>query len=170
MTDAMVTLEDINAYHIRLKKDADSAGYYLNPDVHFTQELVKGLIINERRYGYPSCPCRLATGVKEKDMDIICPCDYRDADISEFGSCYCALYVSQAIAKGEKEARPIPERRHLANQKTQVPPSIVVAAMPTKLSYPVWRCRVCGYLCARTEPPDICPICKVKKERFERFI
>ncbi|MCX6687268.1 MAG: ferredoxin:glutaredoxin reductase, partial [Methanoregula sp.] len=36
--------------------------------------------------------------------------------------------------------------------------------------YPVWRCRVCGYLCAREQPPDICPICKVTKDRFERFI
>jgi rubrerythrin len=34
---------------------------------------------------------------------------------------------------------------------------------------PVWRCKVCGYLCAREGPPDVCPICKVTKDRFERF-
>jgi ferredoxin-thioredoxin reductase catalytic chain len=34
---------------------------------------------------------------------------------------------------------------------------------------PVWRCTVCGYLCAREGPPDVCPICKVTKDRFERF-
>ena len=28
----------------------------------------------------------------------------------------------------------------------------------------------CGYLCAREQPPEVCPICKAKKERFERFI
>lgn len=33
----------------------------------------------------------------------------------------------------------------------------------------VWRCRVCGYLCARLEPPEVCPICKVPRERFEPF-
>jgi len=38
------------------------------------------------------------------------------------------------------------------------------------LSHPVWRCRVCGYLCARDEAPGVCPICKAKKERFERFL
>jgi ferredoxin-thioredoxin reductase catalytic chain len=38
------------------------------------------------------------------------------------------------------------------------------------LAYPVWRCKVCGYLCAREAPPDTCPICKAKKERFEQFI
>ena len=39
-----------------------------------------------------------------------------------------------------------------------------------RLSLPVWRCTVCGYLCARDAPPEVCPICKVGKERFERFI
>lgn len=38
------------------------------------------------------------------------------------------------------------------------------------LSYPVWRCKVCGYLCARNNPLEVCPVCKAKKERFERFI
>jgi ferredoxin-thioredoxin reductase catalytic chain len=40
----------------------------------------------------------------------------------------------------------------------------------SKLPLPVWRCKVCGYLCARDEPPEICPICKAGKERFERFM
>jgi rubrerythrin len=39
-----------------------------------------------------------------------------------------------------------------------------------KLSQPVWRCKVCGYLCGRTEPPEVCPICKATKDRFERFV
>ena len=39
-----------------------------------------------------------------------------------------------------------------------------------KLPLPVWRCKVCGYLCARDEPPELCPICKAHKERFERFM
>jgi rubrerythrin len=38
------------------------------------------------------------------------------------------------------------------------------------LSRPVWRCRVCGYLCARDEPPEVCPICKASRDRFERFM
>ena len=38
------------------------------------------------------------------------------------------------------------------------------------LSKPIWRCKVCGYLCARDNPPEVCPICKVKKDRFEKFL
>lgn len=39
-----------------------------------------------------------------------------------------------------------------------------------KLAYPVWRCKICGYICSRNEPPEICPICKASKDRFERFM
>jgi rubrerythrin len=38
------------------------------------------------------------------------------------------------------------------------------------LAFPVWRCKVCGYLCARPQPPLVCPVCKAGKERFERFM
>lgn len=160
-----------NLYN-KLNKEAESAGYYLNPDADFARELVKGLIANEERYGYQACPCRLASGSEEDDLDIVCPCDYRDADVAEFGACYCALYVSQAVRNGEKKAQSIPERRKPARHGAG--PAAAAATNPVKntgsLPLPVWRCRVCGYLCARKEPPDVCPICKVKKERFERFM
>ena len=83
-----VTLDQIDSLYDRLNKDAEAYGYHLNPDVPFTKDLVKGLLTNEKRYGYPNCPCRLASGVKEEDLDIICPCDYRDPDVTEFGTCF----------------------------------------------------------------------------------
>lgn len=46
----------------------------------------------------------------------------------------------------------------------------VCAQQMKSFSYPVRRCKVCGYLCARDEPTEVCPICKAKKERFEKFI
>ena len=42
----------VDGLYERLKREAESAGYNLNPDVKFTKELIKGLIINEKRYGY----------------------------------------------------------------------------------------------------------------------
>ncbi|MHB1457499.1 MAG: rubredoxin-like domain-containing protein, partial [Armatimonadota bacterium] len=101
--------------------------------------------------------------------DIICPCDYRDPDLTDYGACYCALYVSGEIARGEKQAQSIPERRpehpDIPDHKEDMELVHIKG-----LAYPVWRCKVCGYLCARQEPPEICPICKVKKDRFERFM
>jgi ferredoxin-thioredoxin reductase catalytic subunit len=83
-----VAQDEVNSLYDRLKNEAESGGYYLNPEVEFTKELVKGLLVNQQRYGYWACPCRLSVGVKEEDLDIICPCDYRDPDISEHGACY----------------------------------------------------------------------------------
>ena len=95
----------------RLKKVAQASGYLLNPDKQFVLDLMEGLLTNQKRYGYWACPCRLADGVREKDRDIICPCDYRDPDLLEHGACYCALYVSEEVARGAKELKPVPERR-----------------------------------------------------------
>ncbi|HUL61889.1 MAG TPA: ferredoxin-thioredoxin reductase catalytic domain-containing protein [Methanocella sp.] len=168
--------EAIEALFRQLTRDAEQGGYRLNPDTAFTKALVRGLLVNKDRYGYMSCPCRLATGKQEDDLDIICPCDYRDPDLDEFEACYCALYVSDDIFKGRAKVQPVPERRiprpEVASGGTQVAVASTAAAAATgfALKYPVWRCKVCGYLCARDEPPGICPVCKAGKERFERFI
>ncbi len=162
--------EDIDRLYDRLKKEAEAGGYHLNPDVEFTKGLIESLLINEKRYGYWACPCRLATGNKQEDLDIICPCDYRDADVAECDACYCALYVSIKVLSGEIKAHSIPERRPPKEVRqvkaAQQPAPSTISSLPM----PVWRCKVCGYLCARDGPPEICPICKAKKERFERFL
>jgi ferredoxin-thioredoxin reductase catalytic chain len=163
----------VDAAYRRLQAEAESGGYHLNSDVAFTKDLIRGLLANEARYGYGVCPCRLASGSKDNDLDIICPCDYRDPDLSEYGSCYCALYVSGAILRGERAAQAIPERRPPASERKRMKESRSprhVAAGEAALAYPVWRCKVCGYLCAREEPPEQCPVCKAKKDRFERFM
>ena len=151
----------------RLAREAESVGYHLNPDADFAKELVHGLLTNEKRYGYWNCPCRLATGNIEQDRDVICPCDYRDQDLMEYGACYCALYVNDAIAKKEQIAQSIPERRPLVRENQRNGSGDLEK---TRWKYPVWRCRVCGYLCARDGPPETCPICRAKKDRFERFL
>ena len=161
--------EDIDKLLQRLSKEAESAGYHLNPDVTFTRDLVEALLVNERRYGYWACPCRLASGNKDEDLDIICPCDYRDPDLDEYGACYCSLYVSQDVKTGKKKAASIPDRRLPEGERIKVKP-VRGERDTTSLSRPVWRCKVCGYLCAREQPPEVCPICKAKRDRFERFM
>ena len=156
------------ALYQRLKREGQAAGYQLNPDVEFVLDLMDGLLANEQRYGYWSCPCRLADGSRDKDLDIICPCDYRDPDLDEYGVCYCALYVSEEIVRGEREAEPIPERRGEAVGAAAQEHDHAWAGL-TRSGLPVWRCKVCGYLCARPQPPLKCPICKVDRDRFERF-
>jgi ferredoxin-thioredoxin reductase catalytic subunit len=173
ITAVAVSEEEVDALYERLDREAEAASYHLNPDVAFTKDLVRGLLVNEKRYGYRSCPCRLADGDREKDLDIICPCDYRDPDLIDWGACYCALYVSEDVLEGERELEPIPERRPPEGERPEeaaapAPPRPGEAVGEEK-AIPVWRCRVCGYLAARERPPGRCPICKATQDRFERF-
>jgi ferredoxin-thioredoxin reductase catalytic chain len=168
--DILISDGAVDALLQKLQREAEVSGYHLNPDREFARELVKSLLVNQERYRYWACPCRLAAGDKAADLDIICPCDYRDADLNEFGSCFCALYVSREIQEGKKQAASIPERRPPASMRRAAKAEILGTAPPGTLSQPVWRCKVCGYLCARGDPPEVCPICKARKDRFERFI
>ena len=94
-----------------LKKSQEAKGYFFNKDKNRVMELLEALIRNKERYGYMVCPCRLAAEDKEKDRDILCPCLYREADVREFGSCYCNLYVSEQWNE-DRTAHPyVPERR-----------------------------------------------------------
>jgi ferredoxin-thioredoxin reductase catalytic subunit len=94
-----------------LRKLQEPRGYFFNRDMDAVSELLNGLLINKDRYGYMSCPCRLASGDYEKDKDIICPCVYREPDVKEYGSCYCGLYVSTDWNEGKVPRVYVPERR-----------------------------------------------------------
>lgn len=98
-------------FYEKLKKVQEPKGYYFNNDKELVFELLDALLTNKERYGYMSCPCRLASGDREKDKDIICPCDYREADVAEYGSCYCQLYVSSQWNEGKIPREVVPERR-----------------------------------------------------------
>jgi ferredoxin-thioredoxin reductase catalytic chain len=158
-----------------IRRDAERGGYLLNPDEDMVLTLMEGLLVNTGRYGYRACPCMEADGTRETDLDIICPCDYRDADLEEFGTCYCALYVSEEVAAGRKPLRSIPLRRPTPEERAGSKAEFARTDPGEQpgtggLSQPVWRCQVCGYLCARPTPPLKCPVCRVDRDRFERFL
>ena len=94
----------------RAEADAKTYGYYLTPQADLLQMFLEGLKTNEERYGYPVCPCRLGTGKLDLDRDIICPCDYRDPDVAQYGACYCRLYVNKAVYESQNLPE-VPERR-----------------------------------------------------------
>jgi ferredoxin-thioredoxin reductase catalytic chain len=94
-----------------LKKYQEQKGYCFNNDKEKVLELLEALLVNKKRYGYMSCPCRLAKNNREQDKDIICPCVYREPDVKEYGSCYCNLYVSSEWNREEIPQEYVPERR-----------------------------------------------------------
>ena len=169
-----ITIEQVRK---RAEADAQTFGYHLTPDPDLLQGFLEGLKVNEERYGYPSCPCRLASGNLEVDRDIICPCDYRDPDVAEFGACYCRLYVNKDVYEGKIELPTVPERRPIEKQSrtysaAALPSEAKPAALPkeeekTAENKPkLWYCKQCGYVVFRDDPPYVCPICKAKRELF----
>jgi len=102
---------DSRTLYETLKKINEPKGYFFNRDKALVFDLLDGLLINKERYGYMSCPCRLAANDRQTDSDIICPCAYREQDIEEYGSCYCNLYVSGTWNETDAPHPYIPERR-----------------------------------------------------------
>lgn len=102
---------DVEKLYEALRKVQEAKGYYLNKDKERTFELLENLLLNKERYGYMACPCRLASGDREWDKDIICPCVYREPDVEEYGSCYCNLYVSKEWNEKKIPHDYVPERR-----------------------------------------------------------
>ena len=169
----------------RAEADAKTYGYYLTPQQDLLQMFLEGLKANEERYGYPVCPCRLGTGNIDLDRDIICPCDYRDPDVAEYGSCYCRLYVTKAVYESQNLPE-VPERRPqekiaraygVPTAAPQAPQQSTVAPTPEtskpqpppkqpEVKKKLWYCKQCGYVVYREDPPYICPICKAKREIF----
>jgi ferredoxin-thioredoxin reductase catalytic chain len=168
----------------RAEADAKTYGYYLTPQQDLLQMFLEGLKTNEERYGYPSCPCRLATGKLDIDRDIICPCDYRDPDVAEYGACYCRLYVNKTVNESqnlpevperrpaEKMARaygtPVTAQQATAQQTQGAPekPQQQTQAKPGEVKKKLWYCKQCGYVVYREDPPYVCPICKAKRDMF----
>ncbi|MDR1044238.1 MAG: ferredoxin:thioredoxin reductase [Candidatus Adiutrix sp.] len=103
-----MTAEELYAL---LKPTQEKKGFYFNPDHDWTLDVLNGILTNKERYGYGSCPCRLATGQRERDREIVCPCAFREEDTARYGRCYCLLYCDQAAAEGRKKVpEVIPER------------------------------------------------------------
>lgn len=104
-------MNEVEELYNMLKQIQESKGFYFSKDKDRVFELLEGLLTNKERYGYMSCPCRLSSGDREKDQDIFCPCEYREADIHEYGSCYCNLYVSKEWNEEKISHEYAPERR-----------------------------------------------------------
>lgn len=167
MTDDQI--QRIAALKAEIQKSAEAEGLGLNPDPEILEGIIEGLLINEERFGYWACPCRRPTGNLADDGDIICPCEYRDADLKEYGRCFCALYVTRGYIEAGAPADPIPERRPAKDRIKAVGIKEMEKNNSDQGKIKTWRCQVCGYLCARPGPPPTCPICRADRERFEEY-
>jgi ferredoxin-thioredoxin reductase catalytic subunit len=170
-------LINIDKIKRRAESDARSNGCYLNSDSELLDALLEGLKRNQERYGYTSCPCRLASGSFVYDRDVICPCDYRDIDVREFGACYCGLYIRKDVVEEKTPLQFVPERRPIEKQARAYDQpeekSRTGNSAPNglgEMKQKLWFCKQCDYVCFREDPPYLCPICKAKRELFAPLV
>jgi ferredoxin-thioredoxin reductase catalytic subunit len=104
-------MSEVEKLYETLRSIQEPKGFYFNKDKDRVLDLLRSLLVNKERYGYMACPCRLAADDREKDKDIVCPCEYRVPDMEEYGSCYCNLYVSQDWNEEKTPHEYVPERR-----------------------------------------------------------
>jgi ferredoxin-thioredoxin reductase catalytic subunit len=109
----METKEGMTEYVQQVAKKQE---WILNRDIQTFDDLIEGLVNNKRSLGYQSCPCRLASGNRDLDRDLICPCDYASDDIKEHDACYCNLYLSPDFYKKGVEFINVPERRPIEKE------------------------------------------------------
>ena len=87
--------KEISDLKEKSKVYADSVGIQLNPDEQVVGGIVKALFKNKETKGDLYCPCRIVTGDKEKDKEIVCPCVYHRGEIELQGFCHCRLFVKK---------------------------------------------------------------------------
>ncbi|HHQ45227.1 MAG TPA: hypothetical protein ENN13_03715 [Candidatus Altiarchaeales archaeon] len=70
--------------------------FRLNPDEEHVEMVIDGLLENEKACGLKLCPCRLRDGSRERDLQLICPCNFKAQDTWRTkGQCWCGLFVKK---------------------------------------------------------------------------
>jgi ferredoxin-thioredoxin reductase catalytic chain len=101
-------LADPEAARAYARQVAQHRGWVVNADAALVDTVVAGLAAQAGRLGKAYCPCRDVDGTPT-EADLVCPCAYAQADIDEFGQCFCGLYLSNG--KDPRTVSSIPERR-----------------------------------------------------------
>ncbi len=81
-----------------LQKITENKDFMLNPDKEKVGKIVEGLLQNEKRFKLRLCPCRLRDGTRERDLQLLCPCKFKEDEAwKNLGRCTCNLFVKRSL-------------------------------------------------------------------------
>ncbi len=72
--------------------------FQVNPDQERVELLMEGIFNCESNQGLKYCPCRMIEKNFEKDLGLICPCNFLLHDTykdPENGECWCGLFIKK---------------------------------------------------------------------------
>ena len=76
------------------EKYTEKNDFILNPDKEHVDTVIKGVLENEKKHGLKLCPCRLRDGTRERDLELICPCNFKIQETwKSKNMCWCGLFV-----------------------------------------------------------------------------
>lgn len=96
-TESKDSLKD-EALRAAWENFSGNSDFMLNPDKTHVDTIIKGVRINEAKFGLKLCPCRLRDGSREKDLELICPCNFKTHETwndENKGYCWCGLFVKR---------------------------------------------------------------------------
>jgi len=77
-------------------KFAEKNDFKLNPDKKHVDIIVQGVLKNEQETGLKLCPCRLGDGTKKRNLELLCPCNFKIHDTwKTHGRCWCGLFIKK---------------------------------------------------------------------------
>jgi len=78
------------------EKFTEKNDFILNKDKEFVDKIIDGILKNENSYGLKLCPCRLRNGTRERDLELICPCNFKiQVTWLKQGRCWCGLFFKR---------------------------------------------------------------------------
>ena len=83
------------------KRFTEKNDFVLNPDTKHVEMIVAGVLLNEKKHGLKLCPCRLRDGTHEKDLELICPCNFKTHSTwlkphsGNKPMCWCGLFIKR---------------------------------------------------------------------------
>ncbi|SFV61803.1 Rubredoxin [hydrothermal vent metagenome] len=75
-----------------MQKYIKKNNYALNPDLMMTTNLKVWISEMQATFGQRFCPCFEPSDDKELNKKMMCPCEYVEDEIKEYGTCHCALF------------------------------------------------------------------------------
>jgi len=86
-------------FRAAIEQLAEKREFQVNPDSEKVAQLLEGVFSNEKNHELKYCPCRLIEKDFDKDLQLICPCNflihetYKD---KEDGECWCGLFKKRS--------------------------------------------------------------------------
>ncbi len=87
-----------------MNKYCTQKGYAINPSWMMATNLKSNLCEMEATFGKRYCPCFEPSGDKALDKKMMCPCEYVEDEIKEYGTCHCALFGPADLSKEQWKA------------------------------------------------------------------